>query len=257
MARQRAHRRAVLPMGDMFSVGGCDCSCNPSGQTVTIKGCNSFVFTNGQSVQVWNHSGGTLLYTDTTNSSGQISVPVGTYWFIPSNGRFAGQNYTVTTGTNTITFAAATGYACSCSNLWFAIPTTVYWTDSDVTLKPITYNTTFLIWNSVTYNMSGSIAGSGIGGGGCTSGSGHPSLSIGFSCTGGPQRSWGECICGGGVYLYEILGVGCGSSQPGSYGASFGFSSTTNPPFSFSGPLPTYQQGNLADPVTGNVTISE
>ncbi len=27
MARKRAHRRAVLPMGDMFAVGGCDCTC--------------------------------------------------------------------------------------------------------------------------------------------------------------------------------------------------------------------------------------
>ncbi len=27
MARKRAHRRAVPPMGDMFAVGGCDCTC--------------------------------------------------------------------------------------------------------------------------------------------------------------------------------------------------------------------------------------
>lgn len=260
MARRRAHRRAALPMGDMFAVGGCDCTCNtPSGQTVTLKGCNSFPFTAGQSINVCTASGCATPISGspfTTNSSGQISVPTGSHWFIPADGRFTGQTYTVTTGTNTLTFTAATGYVCACPTLWFAFPTTVYWTDSDISAVPLTYS---FGWNAAPYDMNGSITGCGTSGSGCTSGTGHPSLSIGFYCGtgGGPSRSWGECTCPGGVYLYETSAVGCSLAQAGSYGANFGFTSTTNPPFYFSGPLSVYQEGNLADPVSGNVVITE
>ena len=46
-------------------------------------------------IQVWDHSGGTLLSTLTTNGSGNITVPVGSYWLIPTGGRFAGQTSSI------------------------------------------------------------------------------------------------------------------------------------------------------------------
>ncbi len=198
-------------MGDMFAVGGCDCTCNAtSNQTVTLQGCNSFAFTAGQSIDVCTASGCATPITGspfTTNSSGQISVPTGSHWFIPANGRFSGALYTVTTGTNTITFTAATGYIC-CANLWFPIPTTVHWSDGDISLQALTRNTGTSSWNNYSYSMNGTIAGCDSDPTPCcTSRTNHPYLTIAFGCY-GPSRSWYEGICSGSVYLYETT-VGC------------------------------------------------
>lgn len=109
MARKRAHRRAVLPMGDMFAVGGCDCTC--PGASVTCKGCNGLLLTS-YSIQQWTSSGGSLVATLTTNGSGVINVPTGTWWLIPASGRFAGQSVTVPSGGTTVSFSPATNYYC-------------------------------------------------------------------------------------------------------------------------------------------------
>ena len=235
---------------DTWDIGACGCA--PTGYTVTCKGCNSYIFTTGQSIQVWNHSGGTLLNTYTTNSSGQISVPAGSYYIVPASGRFGGQNVSISAPV-TITFAAKSGYVC-CVNLWFPVPTTIYWTDSDITHQAITYNTSFLFWNTHNYNMIASTSGCNVSSSPCcTSGTSNPNLTIGITCT-GASRSWGEIVCSGGVYLYK--GVTCGTQQGASSGALFGFNSTMNPPFAWTGTL-THQSGNLADPVGGTVTLTE
>ena len=130
---------------DAWDIGACGCT---SAYPVTCKGCSSIVFASGQSIQVWDHSGGTLLNTYTTNSSGQISVPTGTYYFIPSNGRFAGGTVTVGTGTNTASFGVATGYQC-CTQCAQPLSTTIH--------------ATFTVKGALTLTAGGTPFGAGWG----------------------------------------------------------------------------------------------
>ncbi len=256
--RRTSDRRAVLPMGDMFAVGGCDCTCAPTGVTVTCKGCSSILFTTGQSIQTWNHSGGTLLATYTTNSSGQVSIPAGTYWIIPANGRFVGQNVTLTTAV-TLTFAAATGYVCSTTGgcpLWFPYPTTLYWSDNDLTLQPITMTAG---GGSYIYNEHASVAKCDSAANCNANVNGHPWLELTIDCY-SISRGWGETSLCGSPNCYDIngpAGVCRLCLNPAATSSLTGFTGSTNPPFAFSGVLSVPSGGALPDPVGGTVTISE
>ena len=114
----------------MFDVGNstpCNCAGAPT-YPVTIRGCNSALLT-GYAIDVYNHSGGSLLYSLTTNGSGVILLPVGTFWVQGHDGRMAGANVTVTTGGGAATLSAATGYYCiGCCPV--AFPATLTLTDS-------------------------------------------------------------------------------------------------------------------------------
>src|SRR5208282_1723069 len=89
MARQRAHRRAVLPMGDMFAVGGCDCTCGPTCNfTFCVTGGaplgGSAQPLSGATITIYTNSGmGTVVGSCTTGSGGSCIINVGstgTYW---------------------------------------------------------------------------------------------------------------------------------------------------------------------------------
>ncbi len=96
--------------GTFQNPGGCNCLS--SGNALTLYGCSGLLFPSGYVIDVYNHSGGTLLYTLTTNSSGVIFLPTGTYYIIPADDRFNGANITIT-GTQSYTFAtASTNYIC-------------------------------------------------------------------------------------------------------------------------------------------------
>lgn len=120
-----------------MQVGSCDCTC--SGFLVTCHGCANLALANVP-IQVWTSSGGTLLGTQTTNSSGQISLAAGTYWLIASSGRLNGSNLTVSANTS-VTFTSATGYSCydSCS---IPISNTLHLTDSVFGACTLTYSAT-------------------------------------------------------------------------------------------------------------------
>jgi len=236
-----------------WDIGACGCTVPTF--VVTCKGCNSFLFTSGKSIQIWTSSGGTLLATYTTNGSGQVSIPAGTYWIIPANGRFAGGTHTISAAT-TITFSAATGYVC-CSTLWWPYPTTLYWTDGDIGPQAITVGASGGVF---TYNQHSSVGGCDSSHSCTTNSIGNPFLSLGISCS-YISRGWLTThLCGSGN-LYDINGpVGLCRVCVDTAGRSSntGFTSTTDPPFAFSGVLSTTTgSGGLADPVGGTVVISE
>jgi hypothetical protein len=219
MAYQRAHRRAVLPMGDMFAVGGCDCNCNATSNPITCKGCNSLVLVS-VAIQVWDHSGGTLLSTLTTNSSGIINVASGTYWMIPADGRFVGQNVTVSTS-GSVTFSAASGYVCI-SSCAIPVASVLHFTDSVYGTCTLTYSPTGASWDA-----SAGWVGS-------------------FSASGAPAAPCGTACPGGGfTYYVNWRGIGaidtgwttatghgvCPGSGPGLSGVfDIGSASITCPP---------------------------
>lgn len=232
--------------------GRCNCSAS-AGFTVTCKGCNSILFTAGQAIQTWNHSGGTLLATYTTNSSGQVTIPAGTYWIIPGNGRFAGQNVTISASV-TYTFTAATGYICGQAGcaLWFPFQPTLYWTDSDVTLEPITVTGA---GGQVSYSQNTSIARCDTSSNCNTSVNGNPLLTLSISCA-FISRTW---LVNQLNTTYDVTGTFCRSfTTTGAMDSATGFTNATNPPFAFSGVLSTSGGSTaLPDPVGGTVTISE
>ncbi len=277
MARKRAHRRAVLPMGDIFAVGGCDCSCNASvcenctpcslptaglnvswtatgtipasnanltwNGTAWISSCTPYstsgtlswiviqlacvadvlVFSvslysantcaagvliatcstpvssgftagaptscqlgtilytpsavncpslstyftlnipsnschggtkcygcnilplSGENINIYNHSGGTLLETDTCDSNGIFysTLASGTYYAIPTNGRFLGSNFSMG---YTIDFNPAPGYACiyGCAD---PLKTTLHFTDTVYGSWNLTYSGIAQAWS--------------------------------------------------------------------------------------------------------------
>jgi len=125
---------------DRFAIGESSCSCTCGGTfVVTCNGCGGIALA-GESIQVWDHSGGTLLATLTADGSGNISLAAGTYWLITADARFVGQNKTVS-GATSVTFSAASGYNClSCC----AIPlsNTLHYTDNIGTAITLTYSAT-------------------------------------------------------------------------------------------------------------------
>ncbi len=170
-------------MGDMFAVGGCDCNCNASTMTVTISpyGCinppnNSALFS-GITVNIYDHSGGTLLASGMTGGSGSVvlswSGAAGTYYItIPapnarwtnygaSNSLSNGGTYALSMPTN-----AGGGYSCICS---LDIPiVTTGWTFTDAngshplgTISTCQGNITpFPYGYTTSYNVTPDVAGS-------------------------------------------------------------------------------------------------
>ena len=145
MARKRAHRRAVLPMAvDIFAVGETVCSCTCSGGTATtFEGCNGFILANYQ-IDIYDHSGGTLLQSVTTDSSGVATVtPTGSVWIQSHDGRFSGQ--TITLSATVSLSVLGTGFLCltKCS-----VPTTtvLHGTFSVLGSATLTWNSGANLW---------------------------------------------------------------------------------------------------------------
>lgn len=93
-----------------WDLGGCGCVATPD---LTIRGCNSIPYP-GLTVQIYDHAGGTLLFSGTTNGSGQVAsgLPAGNYHVvITGQSRFNAYAQTTTLGT-TVTLVVATGYHC-------------------------------------------------------------------------------------------------------------------------------------------------
>lgn len=111
------------------SIGACNCNTNTCFIKITVGGCNGANIGSGIPVRIRASSGGTILDSGTTNSSGQVTLaipgPSGTYWVEAdgtshSSGRFAdfAASRSLTCGTSgspgtlTVTLKAATGYSC-------------------------------------------------------------------------------------------------------------------------------------------------
>ena len=161
-------------MGDMFAVGGCDCSCNTSGCLTSINGhvtgCHN---ANVPSVTVTLHdstAGGTVLASTTTNSGGlytftNISATSGNNIVVVislSGGRFLSVNVTLTwtsgspgssqwgcgktTAVNAFspqTLSPASGYVCDNGGCANPISKTLHLTDS-------VYGACVLSWTAAT-----------------------------------------------------------------------------------------------------------
>lgn len=134
----------------------CCCGGNP----ITIHGCPSLPGSNwilpSHQIDVYDHSGGTLLATVYTDSTGVGRFATGTFWLIPHNGRFVGQNVNTATATSVI-FAPASGWYCmGCCGDPF--PGTIYGSDPHLALSsvPMTWDPVNLWFSGdSTYNFPG------------------------------------------------------------------------------------------------------
>jgi hypothetical protein len=84
--------------------------------TLQVQGCNSLALP-GAAVSIYDHSGGTLLYSGTTDGSGNFSfdAPAGTAYAVVSRSRFNTSSTTVSLspgGTTVVSLTPATGYHC-------------------------------------------------------------------------------------------------------------------------------------------------
>lgn len=160
--------------GNVFTIHGCAQSC---GGTTGVDGVT---------INVYTSSGGTLLATGTTNSSGTVTLSwsgTATYW-TASKSRWTTYTAsgTLTCGaTQTATLTPATGYRCLgtiCGTTTFADPIseTLYATDTLGNSWTLTYNSGTNQWEGST---TGSYAGgTGITCGGC--GATTETLSLAF-----------------------------------------------------------------------------
>jgi hypothetical protein len=250
-----------------WDIGACGCIVNVS---MLCKGCNGAALVT-YAVQIYNTSGGTLLYSLTTDSSGHISLPTGTYWIQSADGLFAGPSFTVSTPSS-ITLTAATNYVCNscCSPL--PAPRTLSITDvrgSHVATWNATLNhwatpTTNGTWSAPTYLCSDNVSYIAR----CTYGMNDCNVIVDSGpcpyyyiifCTGANKfqitRTWYELNCGGTLYMYQVCN--CAVNLAGNVeSSSTGNISVTCGSISWSGTL-TYAGGHLADPVGGTVSFSQ
>lgn len=143
--------------GDM---GGCNCPSSTFAQTFKVFGCNSLAY-QGVTVSVYTSSGGSLLASGATSSSGQVALSWsgGGNVYVTVTGqstRFQafGQSYALATGgTTTIVLAVASGYVCLPGCL-LPVATTIHLSASSGATATVTYNGTY--WTGPgTYTYAG------------------------------------------------------------------------------------------------------
>ena len=107
-----------------------------AGTLVTFYGCwNNLgpLPLTSYAIDIYDHSGGTLLQSVTTNAAGEATVTAtGSVWYLSADGCFSGQTVTVASGIALT--VVASGYTCSPG---FAIPlkNTLKYTDVNVTAQ--------------------------------------------------------------------------------------------------------------------------
>ena len=254
--------------------GPCGCCGNNFSYTFTVVGCanpaKNAAFFSGLTVSVYTSSGGTLLASGTTNSSGQVTlswsdsagpntryVTASTPW-TGRNDAYGANRSLSNGGGATLALPANASYAC-CSNVDWAIPKTLYWTDADGTYTLT--NSGGTVW-SVLANMAGTA--SGVVCFSCASATINPMVyrTVGCGSTAnllGVTRQWYTKLCSGSFYYIDSTGCGTGSSNCDS---SANYDTSGGPPFSFSGTLSFRQcngvgQTGPADPISGTATITE
>ena len=117
-------------MGDMFAVGGCDCTCDSSSCTVSFcVTAAGGINISGATVSIYNNSGlGTLIGSCTTIGSGCCTINVGasgTYWAVVSATgytSFAGSETVACNGTTTFSLTNTSSTCAGC----ISIPTTLH-----------------------------------------------------------------------------------------------------------------------------------
>jgi hypothetical protein len=128
------------------AIGACNCA-GPCSQTFTVNACSGQPYASVPTVNVFNHSGGTLLASGTVNGSGQVTLTwtgsTGSY-FITVTGassRFASFSSTTSLtcgGSHIINLSAASGFVCGLGCL-LPIATTLHVTFSTGTTCVLTY----------------------------------------------------------------------------------------------------------------------
>ncbi len=117
---------------------------NTCPRLTTCIGCNGLPMA-GESINVYNHSGGTLLETDTCDIFGVFSssLAAGDYYAVPTNGRFAGSPFAI--GSNINFLPTTPNYYCirGCVDPLAAV---LHFTDSVYGSWTITYSTVTSTW---------------------------------------------------------------------------------------------------------------
>ena len=244
---------------DRFAIGetGCNCSCNSGGNfhhTFTMYGCASPAHTpnnfSGLTVSVYDHSGGSLLASGTTNSGGAATLTwtdsgtptryvTSTTPWVGRNDAYAGSLVLTNNGSHTLSLAASTGYVCC--QLDFAVPTTLHWTGGEGSY-PLTYNSGSWSSGTISTSNSASKAVTFYSGNACTCVTVTAPIKeiLGASCNSSGQvgagRNWVEMYCPGNplFYNYQVVGCAFANDQPGN---AFTYVANVSPPFAFSGSL--------------------
>lgn len=144
-------------------IGGCGCAACT--QTFTVKCCNGAGY-QGVTVSLYTASGGTLLTSGTTNSSGVVALTwsgTASPWVTvtPITPRFVayGQTMSLTCGgSTTIVLTVATGYTCI-AGCCLPVATTLFLTTSSGATATLTYNALTTQWAGTgTYAYPGCAA---------------------------------------------------------------------------------------------------
>ncbi len=125
--------------------GGC-CGANCT-VTFTVLGCNGIAYPTVPTVNVYDHSGGTLLATGTVNGSGVVALSwsgaTGTYWVTITGqsarfAAFASSQSLTCGGSKSLQLAVATGYTCVTGCL-YPLANTLTLTDSVIGTCTLTF----------------------------------------------------------------------------------------------------------------------
>ena len=253
--------------------GPCGCCGANFSYTFTIVGCanpaKNAAFFSGLTVAVYTSSGGTLLASGTTDSSGQVTlswndsagpntryVTASTPW-TGRNDAYGANRLLANGGSTTIQLQANASYVC-CTNIDWAIPKTLYWTDSDGTWSLIWTGTQWLKQTNMNGTKSGVVFAT------CNPATINPLMNLYVGCGTAANtlvitRQWYARVCAGTNYYVDVASTGTGANTCSSQGSQ---STAGGPPFAFSGTL-TFQSctgigtPTLADPIGGTVAVSE
>lgn len=255
------------------------CCCSKGVATICVVACYPAVHVYGATINVYTSSGGTLLASCTTGSSGCCPFNLtGTYYVtvsVSGNLSYSGNQTLTAGGTNTIALGGNSGLVC-CGG--YAIPQTLTLTDAAGSLSfayypngpgPIWYggHSVNLLSSSVTATNNVCVA--------AAPSQGPVRVCYQMTCTAGQnppfsvQRSWSWVYEQGTltpIWFQDssgfTAGQPCATSPPAACGnphtdtSSFAAAPSSTSPFTLSG-TPVPATGNAtSEPVTGSVTIS-
>ncbi len=200
-----------------WDIAGCNCA------TVQVNGCAGKAM-EGATVNVYASDGGTLLFSGTTNSDGQVATGVdpGTYWVTITGISYRWESYAQSialgSGITVITLSPASGYAC-CALCALPLSTTLSCSDSSFGGCTLTYNSGSGEW-------VGSITATSRGCNDCAENA--VTLNYFLRCTSGGEigLTWLSeypSFCPGNIYGFTGANFGVGISSlscPESFSAS-------------------------------------
>ena len=135
----------------LFGVGGCNCPAGTCTVNFRVNGCGGLVYPSVPTVNVFDHSGGTLLASGTVDATGHVILTFtgtsGTFWVTITTASARFNSYAQTDnltcgGAFTITLTAATGFQCI-AGCPIPLANTLHLTDPAIAGGPVTATLTW------------------------------------------------------------------------------------------------------------------